>query len=384
MKEVAIVSAVRSAFCRRDKGQLADYRPDDLMADVIRESLSRTPQIDWHDIEDVLIGCASQEGEQGLNLARSAAIMAGLPASVPAATVNRYCASSLTTLIHAADGIKNDCGDLFITGGVESFTRVQMGGFNPSPSPRLLERNPDALTPPGVAAENLARKYNISREEQDAYAASSHEKALKAWSEGFFSKEVVSIKTKDAEGREILVARDELPRECSPGKLAELKPVFLHDGTVTAGNSASLADGAAVVVPASLDKCEKIGLPCLATLKAWAVSGCPAEIMSFSAVEAAGRALKRSNLGIDEMDAIELSEPFAASAIACAREMGIEGDKRVNSRGGAIALGHSFGANGARMICTLLHSLEADGGRYGLLAIGGIGGQGVAIVVERQ
>ncbi len=384
MREVVIVSAVRSAICRADKGSLARLRPDELMAAVIKEALAKTGHVNRHEIGDVLVGCATQEGEQGLNLARNAAIMAEIPVTVPAATISRYCSSSLTALVTGASLIQSGHTDLMVVGGVESMSRVPLGGYNPSPPPRLMESHPEAFTPAGVAAENLAVKFNISREEQDAYATESHRRAIEAWTNGHFANEVISVKCLDEKRQETAVTRDDIPCEIDPEALAKLSPVFLAGGSVTAGNSAPRSDGAAALVLMSASKAADLGLKPLATLRTWARVGCPAEIMSYGAVTAANQVLENAKLDAAQLEHIELSEQFAVSAIAGLRELKLPYAERVNPYGGAIALGHPIGAAGARMACTLVNGLFHRGGGYGLLTIGVLGGQGEALIVESR
>jgi len=383
MQDIVIVSAVRSALCRAKKGQFAHTRPEELLAEVMREVLARLPQMDAHDIGDVLIGCATQEGEQGLNVARQAALLAGLPTAVPAVTLSRYGASSSSAVMFGAAMVQTGRYPIALAGGVESASRVPLGGYNPSPPPRLLEANPEALTPPGVAAENLARKYNISREEQDAFAVESHKKALAAWTEGRFAAEVVPVATAGKEGRSVVVGRDDAVREPNPKELADLPPIFMQGGSVTAGNSAPLADGAAVAVLMSAAKAQAMGVSPLAYLRGHAVIGCPGDVMGLGAALAAERALASAGLTLAQMDVIELSEQFAAAAIACLKALHVEPDSRVNVNGGALALGHPFGANGVRMLTTAAHALAEKKGRYALVAIGTIGGQGEALILER-
>ncbi len=384
MKNVVIVSATRSPICKAGTGRFAGHRPDMLLSSILKEALARTPQIDWQTIEDVLIGCGTPEGEQGLNIARSSSLMAGIPVQVPAATISRHGASSLSAVMHAAASIQAGFGDIFVAGGVESMTRLPNGGFNPSLSPHLLSVYPEALTPMGVSAENTANKYGISRKEQDGFAALSHNKALKAWSEGLFSTEVVPIQLEQGKGADRIVLRDENPQEVQEFDLGKLPPYCMAGGTVTTGNSAVDSDAAAVVVLMSEEAAEKMGVSPLARIRGYALAGCAPELPVQAAVTSSKRALERAELSLDQVDVFEINERHAASAISCIKQLDIHDISRVNPHGGSIALGYSTGAEGARMLVTLTHALQQRQQQFGLLTMGVFGGQGEALVIERQ
>lgn len=382
MQNVVIVSAMRSAICRTQTGQLAHTRPDDLIANVMKESLARVPQLDWHEIDDVLIGCCVPEGEQGLNIAHLASVLAGIPATVPAAVINRYDASSFSAVSMGVKSIQTGSADIIIAGGVESMTRVPEAGFNPSPSPIVLRSHPQALTPPGVAAENIAKKYNISREAQDNYAVESHQKALAAWEQGKFSSEVVPVRTVNEKGEQIVVVKDDTPQNITLEDIEKLPPYFIKDGTITKGNIAPAADGATIVVLMSEDKANQMGIPPLVRVKACVTIGCQAEIAGHASVLATRKILEKTGLSIKDMDVIELCDRYAATSLAALTELELLDDNRVNPNGGGIALGHPSGAVGARLISTLANELKRIGGKYALVTMGVRGGQGAAMILE--
>lgn len=376
MKTAVIAGYVRSPFHFAHKGALIEKRPDDLAADVVRGLIAATG-IDPAEIEDVIVGCAFPEGEQGLNLGRIVALTADLPISVAGATINRFCGSSMQAIHIAAGAIRMDAGEAFVCAGVESMSRVPMGGFNPMPNPELYERNEGAYMSMGETAENLARKYQITRAEQEALAVASHERAAAAWEAGRFDGEVVAVETEDGP-----VARDGCIR---PGTTAEvlagLEPAFDADGTVTAGTSSPLTDGAAAVLVCTEDFARRNGLAPLARIKAVAVAGCRPEIMGYGPVVSSEKALARAGLAMSDIDVIELNEAFAVQALACARELAIDLE-RMNLDGGAIAIGHPLGATGARITGKAAQLLEREDKRYALATQCIGGGQGISTVLE--
>ena len=376
MKHPVIAGYVRSPFHFAHKGALVEKRPDDLAAEVVSGLLARTG-IDPAEVEDLIVGCAFPEGEQGLNLGRIVGLVADLPNAVAGATVNRFCGSSMQAIHIAAGAIRMDAGEAFICAGVESMSRVPMGGFNPAPNPDLYERNEGAYMAMGETAENLARKYQITREEQDSLAVASHARAARAWDEGRFAGEVIAVETGDG-----AVERDGCVR---PGTTAEilagLEPAFDADGTVTAGTSSPLTDGAAAVLVCTEAFAARNGLSALARIRAIAVAGCAPEIMGYGPVVSSEKALHRAGLKISDIDVIELNEAFAAQALACVREMSIDLE-RVNIDGGAIALGHPLGATGARITGKAAQLLRREDKRYALATQCIGGGQGISTVLE--
>ncbi len=388
MREAVIVSAVRTPVGKAPKGSLRNVRPDDLGALVIKEALARVPNLPPELVDDVIIGCAMPEGSQGMNVARIACLRAGLPNSVPAVTVNRFCASGLETIAMAAQRIMSGMADVVIAGGTESMSQVPMGGRNAYPNPRLVEEMPDAYLSMGLTAENLARKYEISREEQDAFSYESHQKAIAMIDAGKCKEECVPVPVREValnergqrETIEFLFDTDEGPRrDTSLEKLAALKPVFHAKGTVTAGNSSQRSDGAAAVVVMSGEKANELGIKPLARFVTYAVAGVSPEIMGIGPAFAVPKALKRAGLKIEDMDLIELNEAFAVQVLSVLREFPMPRE-RLNVNGGAIALGHPLGATGAKLTVNVLHELRRRGGRYGLITMcvgGGMGGAGI-------
>jgi acetyl-CoA acyltransferase len=376
MINAVICGYVRSPFCFATKGELIKVRPDDLVANVIKALINQT-KIKPDDIEDVILGCSFPEGEQGMNMARLVAMLAGLPISVAGTTVNRFCGSSMTSIHIAAGSIASGAGEVFVCAGVESMTRIPMGGYNPMPNPTLYESCAGAYMSMGETAENVANKYGISREEQDQFAVASHVKAGKAQAEGRYKDEIVPITT-----RGNVVDKDGCVRpETTVEVLKGLKPAFDANGSVTAGTSSPLTDGASAVLVCSEDYAKKNNLPILARIKSMAVSGCDPEIMGIGPVAATKKALQRAGLTINDIDIVELNEAFASQAIACIRDLGIDPAK-VNLDGGAIALGHPLGATGARITGKAASLLKREGKKYAL-AMQCIGsGQGIATILE--
>jgi acetyl-CoA acetyltransferase family protein len=394
MADAVIVSAVRTPIGRANKGVLKDVRADDLAALAVKAAVERVPQLDRSLIEDVIIGCAFPEGEQGMNLARIVGALAGLPETAGGVTVNRFCASSLQAVNMAAQSIMLDQGDAFVAGGVESMSRVPMGGFNPSFNPRLVQPRPgeDAPYPPleleygyasyipmGLTAENLAREYHISREAQDAFALRSHQRALAATDDGTFRREIVPVPLPNGTLMEV----DEGPRrDTSLERLASLEPAFIKGGSVTAGNSSPLNDGAAAAVLMSAQKARDLGITPLARVVSMAVAGVRPDIMGFGPVPAMKKALQRAGLQLSDIDIIEINEAFAAQTLAVVQAMGID-EEKLNPHGGAIALGHPLGCSGARIIATLINDLQTANKRLGIATLCIGGGQGLATIIER-
>lgn len=355
-----------------NKGALAKIRPDDMAAEVVK-ALVKATGVRAEDIEDLIMGCAFPEAEQGFNIARLVVNHADLPISIGGATVNRFCGSSMTAIHNAAGMIQMSAGEVFICAGVESMSRIPMGGFNPMPNPAIFQKYPQAYISMGETAENLAKKYTIDRKAQEEFAVSSHKKAAAAASSGKFDEEIVAIGDIKTDGT--------IRADSSPEVLASLKPAFLSDGTVTAGTSSPLTDGSAAVLVVSEEYADKHKLPKLARIKSVAVSGCAAEIMGIGPVPATKKALERAGLTLKDIDIIELNEAFAAQSLAVLKELGIDPAK-VNIDGGAIALGHPLGTSGARITGKAASLLKREKKKYALATMCIGGGQGVATVLE--
>jgi acetyl-CoA acyltransferase len=385
MRDVAILSAVRTPIGRAPKGSLRNTRPDDLGAAVVKESLRRAG-VEPAAMEDLVMGCAMPESEQGLNVARNIGFLAGLPNETPAMTINRYCSSGLQAVSIVADRIGAGAIDAGIAGGVESMSMIPMGGNKTSLNPTLVETMADAYIPMGNTAENVARRFEVSRADQDAFALRSHQRAVAAWAAGKFTEEVMPIATRvfeDGSWRNLTVDRDDGPRaDTSIEKLGALKPAFDPTGSVTAGNSSPLNDGAAAVVLMGADKARELGKKPRGYFRAFAVAGVPPDIMGIGPVPAIRKLMARTGLAIKDIDIFELNEAFASQAVYCMRELGLPED-RVNVNGGAIALGHPLGATGARQIATALHELERRRGRYAVISMCVGGGMGAAGLIER-
>ena len=376
MRNVVIAGYARSPFGLANKGELTKVRPDDLIVRVV-EDLVQTVGINGDDIEDLILGCAFPEGEQGLNMARLIALQAGLPQSVAGTTVNRFCGSSMQAIHIAAGAVQLDAGDSFICAGVESMTRVPMMGFNPMPNPKLHEMLPEAYMSMGVTAENVAVRYQISRDEQEKFAVDSHRKATAARDSGRFQDEIVPIETTDGKVDADGCIRSDTTAEA----LSELKPAFDENGSVTAGTSSPVTDGAAATLVCSETYAEAKGLEPLARIKSVSVAGCPPEIMGIGPVAASRKALERAKVDVNDLDVIELNEAFASQSLACIRDLGLDAVK-INLDGGAIALGHPLGATGARITGKAAALLKREGGRYALATQCIGGGQGIATVLE--
>ena len=371
MTEVVICGYVRSPFTPAKKGDLAKVRPDDLAANVVK-GLVEKYQINVDDIEDLILGCAFPEAEQGMNLARNVVFLSGLPKSVGGVTVNRFCASSMQAIHQAAGAITSGSGELFIAGGVESMSRVPMPGFNPMLNPSLIDV--DAYIGMGHTAENLAKKHSISRSDQEKMALESHQKAAKAYDENKFDDEIISINGTSKDG----CVRSETSLE----SMANLKPVFDKEGVVTAATSSPLTDGAAAVIVCSENYAKKNNLKIMAYIRGMAISGCSPEIMGIGPVLSSQKALKRAGIKLEDVDIIEMNEAFAAQSLACVKELGIDMSK-LNIHGGAISMGHPLGASGARITGKAASLLNETGKRYALSTMCVGGGQGCATVLER-
>jgi len=372
MKNVVIAGYCRSPFTPAHKGLLSTVRPDDLAARVVKGLINKTG-VNPHDIEDIILGCAFPEGEQGLNLARLVVHLAGLPIAVAGMTLNRFCGSSMQSIHIAAGAIQMNAGDVFVCAGVESMTRIPMGGYNCMPNPALYETYPQAYISMGDTAENLARQYHISRIDQEAFSLLSQQKAYAAKQQGRFADEIFPIDLVDRDGC--------IRPDSSAAALAQLPPAFQAAGSVTAGTSSPLTDGAAAVLVCSEDYANAHGLEMLARIKAIAVSGCAPEIMGIGPVAATHKALKRAGLELDDIDIVELNEAFAAQAIAVLKAMPIPLHK-LNLDGGAIALGHPLGATGARITGKAASLLKRENKRYALATQCIGGGQGIATILE--
>ena len=391
MHEAVIVSGVRTAVGKAPKGSLRTVRPDELAAAVVREAIARAPGLDPREVEDLVLGCAMPEAEQGLNLARVAAQRAGMPDSVCGVTVNRFCSSGLQTIAMAAQQIMTGQCEVVVAGGAESMSMVPMTGNKFSPNPHLAQHDPAVYLSMGLTAENVAKRHKVSREDQDAFALRSHQNALRAQQEGRFATGIVPLEVELVElggdgrprRRSFTFDTDEGPRaDTSVEALAKLRPAFAATGSVTAGNSSQTSDGAAAVVLMSRAKADALGLKPRARFVSFAVGGVEPEVMGIGPVVAIPKALKLAGLSLSDIDLIELNEAFAAQALAVVRELGIDIEK-VNVNGGAIALGHPLGCSGAKLTVQILDELERRGGRYGLVTMCIGGGMGAAGIFER-
>jgi acetyl-CoA acyltransferase len=399
MPEAVIVSSVRTPVGRGFKGSLRTSRPDDLAALVIKEALARVPGLDPKQIDDVILGCAMPEGEQGMNVARIAALRAGLPVETSAMTVNRFCASGLQAIAQAAERIRSGAAHVIVAGGTESMSMVPMGGNKISPNPWLVDHYPDAYINMGLGTENLARKFGITRENADQFATNSHRKAVAALASDQFKDETVPVEVKitslpngnGAKGKtapkpatqSFVFERDELPRpETSMQVLAALKPAFHAKGTVTAGNSSPMSDGAAAVVLMSEAKAAELGLKPQARFVSYATAGCPPEEFGIGPVYAIPKALALAGLSLSDLAVVELNEAFAAQSLAVIQQANLDA-ARVNPNGGAIALGHPLGCTGAKLTASLVRELQRRDARYGMVTMCIGGGMGAAGIFER-
>ncbi len=388
-QEAYIVSSVRTPVGKAKKGTLRNTRPEYLGAVAVKGAIERVPGLSKDQVDDVLIGCAFPEGPQGMNMGRVIAQMAGLPDAVPAATVNRFCSSGLQTIAMAVQSVMAGFTDIVVAGGAESMSLVPMTGFYYSPNPDVIAKDPDVYVGMGITAENVAEKYNISREDQDAFGLRSQQRAVAAIKEGRFDEEIVPVPLKEVhygngavQPREMVFSVDECPRaDTTPEALAKLRPAFKLRGTVTAGNASQMSDGAAAAVIMSETKMKELGVKPMARLLAFAVAGVAPELMGIGPIEAIPKALKQAGLSLDDIGLIELNEAFAAQSLAVIRELGLN-DEIVNVNGGAIALGHPLGCTGAKLTATLLHEMKRRNIRYGIVTMCIGGGMGAAGIFE--
>ncbi|MEO8435792.1 MAG: acetyl-CoA C-acyltransferase [Pyrinomonadaceae bacterium] len=391
MRDAVIVSAVRTAVGKAPKGTLRNTRPDEMGAAVIKEAIDRVPGLSAAEIEDVIMGCAMPEAEQGMNVARAAAIRAGLPVETSAMTINRFCSSGLQSIAMAADRIKAGGAEVIVAGGLETMSMIPMGGHTIRPNPYLVEHYPDFYLNMGLATENVARKYEVTREEQDEFSLRSHQRAAAALDADKFKDETVpltvTVEDLDEKGRkqkrEVIFDRDEgVRRDSSIEGLAKLRPAFHAKGTITAGNASQMSDGAAAAIVMSDSRAKELGAKPLARFVAYATAGCPPEEMGIGPVFAIPKVLKLAGLTLDDIDVIELNEAFAAQSLAVIKTLGLNPDK-VNVNGGAIALGHPLGCTGAKLTATILRELERRNGRFGMVTMCVGGGMGAAGIFER-
>jgi acetyl-CoA acyltransferase len=384
MNEVVVVSAVRTAIAKGKRGGFKDTRPDTLLGLVLAEAVRRGKLENLADIDDVIVGTAMPEAEQGMNVARIGAFMAGLPDSVPASTVNRFCASGLQSIGQGASAILAGWQNVVLAGGVESMSLIAMGGEKPSPNPELMATRPEAYTPMGITAENVASRFGVTREAQDAFAADSNNRALAAIQAGKFVDEILPVKTRvyaDGAWKDVTIAVDEGPRASTADGLARLAPAFKQGGSVTAGNSSQVSDGAAAALITSRAYAEAHGLPIRAILRSYQVVGVDPEIMGVGPLYAIPKAVEAAGLTLADIDVFEINEAFAAQALYCVRELGIPAEK-VNPNGGAIALGHPLGCTGARQVATLLPELARRNAKRGVVSMCIGGGMGAAGLIE--
>jgi acetyl-CoA acyltransferase len=391
MQEAVIVSTVRTPVGKAGRGSLVNARPDDLAATAIEGALARVPQLDRRDVDDVILGCAMPEAEQGMNVARIAALRAGLPVEISAMTVNRFCASGLQAIAQAAERIRGGGASVVIAGGTESMSMVPMGGHKVSANPWLVDNMPAAYLSMGLTAERVGERFHVSREDADNFALASHQKALEAIAEGRFADEIVPVEwtertpkagsAKPTEQKRSF-QMDEGPRaDTSAAALAKLKPAFQAKGTVTAGNSSQTSDGAAASIVTSAERAAALGMKPIARFVAFATAGCAPEIMGIGPVHAVPKALKIAGLKLEDIGLVELNEAFAAQSLAVIRELGLD-PAIVNVNGGAIALGHPLGCTGAKLTATLLHEMQRRKVRYGLVTMCVGGGMGAAGIFE--
>ena len=393
MPKAVLVAAVRTPVGRAPKGALSTTRPDDLAATALSGALDRVPNLDKAEIDDVILGCAQPEGEQGWNIARMAALRAGLPVEIPGVTVNRLCASGLEAIALASQRIRSGAAQVIVAGGAESMSLIPMGGNKPSPNPWLAANYPASLLTMGLTAERVARHYGISRDDQDAFALASHQKAVAAQAAGRFNDEIVPVrvttsapgaKPEKPESAEKEFSADEGPRaDTSAAALAQLKPVFHAQGTVTAGNSSQPSDGAAATVLMEAHRARELGIQPLARFVSYAVTGCLPEEMGIGPITAIPKALKLAGLTLNDIELIELNEAFAAQVLAIIRVLDLD-PARVNVNGGAIALGHPLGCTGAKLTATLLQEMKVRSARYGMVTMCVGGGMGAAGIFARD
>lgn len=390
MKEAVIVTAVRTPVGKAFKGALRNVRPDDLGGHVVREAISRTRGVTDSDIDDVIIGCAMPEGEQGLNIGRIVAMRAGLPDSVPGLTVNRFCASGLQAIAYAAQQIQSGAADTIAAGGAESMSLIPMAGARPLPNPYLVDYRPELYMAMGHTAEQVAKRYSVSRADQDRFAESSHRKAAAAIAAGRFRDETVPYMLEEhtlgddgkLHVRSVKFDTDEgVRQDTNTAALAKLKPSFHPQGSVTAGNASQMSDGAAAAIVMSREKADELGLRPLAAFRSFAVTGVAPDVMGIGPISAIPKALKQAGITIADVDLFEINEAFAAQCLPIIRQLGID-EERVNVNGGAIALGHPLGCTGAKLTATLLHEGRRRKSRYGVVSMCIGGGMGAAAVFE--
>lgn len=385
MADIIIAEAVRSAVGRAHKGSLATKRPDEMAGEVIRGLMARVPQVEAKMVDDVVLGCAMPEGEQGLNVARMAGLLGGLPEETSAMTINRFCSSGLQAIAIAAGSVALGQHDVVVAGGVESMTMVPMTGFHLSVSPEIMEKHPTAPTPMGITAENVAAKFDVSRAAQDQFAYNSQMKAAKALEAGVFKDEIIPLTCEYFDGSERktrIFEIDELPRkETTLEGLAKLRPAFSLKGTVTAGNASPLSDGAAAALVLSKQKADALGVKGLAYFRGYATVGVDPAIMGIGPIPAVRKLLAKTGLSLDDIDIIEVNEAFASQSVYVQQELGIPDDK-LNVNGGAIALGHPLGCSGAKLTSTALYELKRRGGKYAIVTMCIGGGQGAAGLFE--
>ncbi len=389
--EIVIVAAKRTACGKATKGSLRFTRPDSLMGELIKDLLKSAPAVKPEMVDDVIVGCAFPEASQGMNIARQAVFLGGLPDSVPGMTINRFCSSGLQSIAMAAERILSGSAEIMIAGGAESMSQVPMGGVSFQPNPELTKERPEVYINMGLTAENVADKYGVSREDQDQFALESHQKAIKAWEEGYFEEQITPVDvvykyvTADGEVAEesFTFKQDEGPRkDTNLEALGGLKAVFKRGGSVTAGNSSQMNDAAAGVLAMSRKKADELGLKPIAKFHGFAVAGVAPEIMGIGPVEAIPKALKQTDLSLDNIDLIELNEAFAVQALAVIRETGLDSDK-VNINGGAIAMGHPLGCTGAKLTTQIIHDLHRLDKQFGMVTMCIGGGMGAAGIFEK-
>ena len=382
MSEAVIVAYGRSAIGKAPRGKLRYSRPEDILAQVINGTLKKVPQMDAKEINDIIIGCAFPEAEQGMNIARVAAARAGIPDSVPGQTINRFCSSGLQSIASAANSIMANQCDCVLAGGVELMSVIPMGGNKITPNPYLMKNKPEAYVTMGITAENVAQKFNVTREMQDEFAVESHKRAFMAQKEGKFADEIIPVEAIGADGKKFIFDKDEGIRPGTDMKiLSKLRAPFKVKGSVTAGNSSQTSDGAAVVLLMSAEKAEKLGIEPIAKFKSFAAAGVDPRFMGIGPIEAIPKALKIAELSVKDIDLIELNEAFASQSLACINELGL--DKEItNVNGGAIALGHPLGCTGSFLTIKLLSEMKRRENKYGLVSMCIGGGMGAAGVFE--
>jgi acetyl-CoA acyltransferase len=389
--EVVIVAAKRTACGKANKGSLRFTRPDSLMGEVIKDLLKEAPAVEPDMVDDVIVGCAFPEASQGMNMARQAVFLGGLPDSVPGMTVNRFCSSGLQTIAMAAERIMSGAADVMIAGGAESMSQVPMGGVSFQPNPELVKERPEVYINMGLTAENVAGKYGVSREDQDRFALESHQKAVQAWEKGYFKEQITPVEVTHSyvtAGGEVTeenftFKQDEGPRkDTSLEALGSLRAAFKQGGTVTAGNSSQMNDAAAGVLVMSRQKADQLGLTPIARYIGFAVAGVAPEIMGIGPVEAIPKVLRQAGMNLNDIDLIELNEAFAAQALAVIRESGLNPDK-VNVNGGAIAMGHPLGCTGAKLTTQIIHDLHRLDKQFGMVTMCIGGGMGAAGIFEK-